>query len=58
MEKNKASRLELRCPCCDKEAIRPSTKVSGTFTSRCAQCRRLVLWNFDSMTATPYKRVS
>lgn len=43
------------CPVCEKEKTYVYL-ATGRVSSRCAKCGRLIMWDFDMMTASVIKK--
>lgn len=52
MEKIKG---RIMCPVCEKEKMYVYL-ATGCVSSRCAKCGRLIMWDFDMMTASVIRK--
>ncbi len=47
---DKSKEIQIPCPVCGKEK-NYAYDASGKSSSRCAKCRRLILWDYDQQMA-------
>lgn len=53
---NREKEIQISCPICGKEK-NYGYDATGKSSSRCAKCKRLILWDYDKKIAIPMKAI-